>query len=130
LKKAIKIGDILLITLVIGAIGGSMYRMYFQDADSRDAVVSVSNEVVRVFSQSELMGLEIYTIPMGKGKAEIEVDGGKVRVLPMARDLCPRGICSATGWIKRNGSSIICMPNRLVIQLNVDTRQSGIDAVA
>jgi hypothetical protein len=130
LKKAIKIGDILLITLVIGAIGGSMYRMYFQDADSRDAVVSVSNEVVRVFSQSELMGLEIYTIPMGKGKAEIEVDGGKVRVLPMARDLCPRGICSATGWIKRNGSSIICMPNRLVIQLNVDTRQSRIDAVA
>jgi hypothetical protein len=130
LKKAIKIGDILLITLVIGAIGGSMYRMYFQDADSRDAVVSVSNKVVRVFSQSELMGLEIYTIPMGKGKAEIEVDGGKVRVLPMARDLCPRGICSATGWIKRNGSSIICMPNRLVIQLNVDTRQSRIDAVA
>lgn len=107
-----------------------MYRMYFQDADSQGAIVSVSNEVVRVFSGSELMGQEIYTIPMEKGTAEIEVDGGKVRVLPMTRDLCPRGICSATGWIKRTGSSIICMPNLLVIQLNVDTRKSRIDAVA
>lgn len=67
IEKAIKIGDIVLITLVIGAIGGSMYRMYFQDADSRHVVVSVSNEVVRIFSQSELMGQEIHTIPMEQG---------------------------------------------------------------
>jgi len=44
-----------------------MYRMYFQDADSRHVVVSVSNEVVRIFSQSELMGQEIHTIPMEQG---------------------------------------------------------------
>lgn len=130
MKRAIKIGDIVLIALVIGAIGSSTYRIYFQDADSRHAVVSVSNEAVRVFSESELMGQEIYTIPMEKGEAEIEVDGGKVRVLPMARDLCPRGICSATGWIKRNGSSIICVPNRLIVQLDIDTGRRRIDAVA
>jgi hypothetical protein len=76
------------------------------------------------------MGKNIYTIPIEKGKAVIEVDGGKVRVLPMTRDLCPRGICSAMGWIKRNGSSIICVPNRLIVQINVDTGRRRIDAVA
>ena len=120
----------LIIVLVLGIVTVLSNRIYFQDSDSRHAVVSVSNDVVRVLSESELTGKEIYTIPLEKGNAEIEVDGGKLRVLPMPRELCPKGICSSMGWIKRNGSSIICVPNRLIVQLSADTGGGRIDAVA
>lgn len=56
-------------------------------------------------------------VPLEKGEAIVEIDGGRARVLPLPRDICPDGICSRTGWISRPGQSIICLPNRLVVRI-------------
>lgn len=72
----------------------------------------------------------IVTIPLEWGEAQLEVKGGAVRLLPMPDSVCPRQICSHTGWIRRPGETIICIPNRLVIRLTgSDPSGLKVDAV-
>ncbi len=125
-----KIGDILIIVLLTVFIVFLTYRFYFQNSGSQGAVVAVDGKTVHSFSKNELAGEGIYTFEMKKGFAEIEINQGKIRVLPMPRELCPRGICSKMGWIKRAGTSIICLPNRLVVQIYGKEQIKLIDAVA
>jgi hypothetical protein len=45
---------------------------------------------------------------------KIEIRGGAIRV---AESDCPKGICKQAGWIRTPGRSIMCVPNRVLIQL-------------
>lgn len=59
--------------------------------------------------------------------AEIEVAHGKARLKPMPDWVCPRHICSDTGWISMNGGqAIICAPNRLIIYFEHSTELDGV----
>ncbi len=49
-------------------------------------------------------------------------------MLPLSRELCPRGICSHTGWISRNYQSIVCVPNRIIVAFS-DKKLDGVDGV-
>jgi len=51
-----------------------------------------------------------------------------VRLLPIKKELCPRGICAHTGWISRNFQSIVCIPNRIVVSFS-DKKLDGVDGV-
>jgi len=48
------------------------------------------------------------------GKSYLEVTGGRVRMLDSA---CPDKLCVKTGWISSTGESIVCLPNRVVIEI-------------
>ena len=58
-----------------------------------------------------------YSFPydQGRHRAVLEIEGGRVRMLPLPEELCPRGICAHTGWIDRSYESIVCLPNRIMI---------------
>lgn len=89
--------------------GGRMQQKY--------AVVYVGNEQVVELSLSESDRYQ-YSYAFGEEgqyQAVIEVEGGKVRMLEMGSDLCPRGICSHTSWITHPYESIVCLPNRIMI---------------
>jgi len=61
------------------------------------------------------------------GVATIEMRDGAVRLVPTAEYSCPERICLRTGWIRRPGEAIICVPNKLVVR--IEGREDGIDAV-
>jgi hypothetical protein len=44
----------------------------------------------------------------------IEIKSSRVRI---AESDCPRGICRHAGWVSAFGRSIVCIPNRLVVEL-------------
>lgn len=48
------------------------------------------------------------------GKSYLEVAGGRVRMVDSA---CPDKLCVKTGWISSPGESIVCLPNRVVIEI-------------
>lgn len=58
-----------------------------------------------------------YSFPYAQGRqrAVLEIEGGRARLLPLPEELCPKGICSHTGWISRSYESIVCLPNRIMI---------------
>jgi len=60
------------------------------------------------------------------GQMQIEVKGGKVRV---AKADCPQHICVNMGWIKYSGQTIVCAPNKVLIELK-STGSPLLDAVA
>ena len=81
------------------------------------AVVHIDNEQVAEFSFSPDDETQ-HSIPFGPNnehEAVLEVKDGRVRMLPMSTDLCPRGICSHTGWIEKGYETIVCVPNRIVV---------------
>lgn len=53
------------------------------------------------------------TVTGPAGENEITVSGGEVRV---TRAGCPDQICVKHGPLRRNGSPIVCLPNRLSIE--------------
>lgn len=92
--------------------------------------VYVNNELVMELSFNDETEQTV-SFPFGENKehvAVLEISGGKVRMLPLSPELCPRGICSHTGWISRSYQSIVCVPNRIIVSFS-DKKPDGVDGV-
>ena len=92
--------------------------------------VHVDNEFVMEISFAENTD-RLVNIPFGKDgehTAVLEIEDGKVRMLPISEALCPRGICSHTGWISNDYQSIVCVPNRILVTFS-EKRDNGLDGV-
>jgi len=60
------------------------------------------------------------------GTAEIEIRAGKIRI---AKSRCPRQICEHAGWIADPGQTIVCVPNRIIIEIAGTHAVTKYDAV-
>ena len=60
------------------------------------------------------------------GKTEIEVRDRRVRVI---NPPCKRKICAQTGWIDKPYQTIICVPNRVVIELLGGAGKDELDGI-
>ncbi|HHV57976.1 MAG TPA: NusG domain II-containing protein [Firmicutes bacterium] len=103
---------------VIRANGGAA-------APAEAVVVRAGKEVLRV----SLARPGLYEVPLVRGEAVVEVAPGRVRMRPMPRSICPRGICSETGWISTPAQTIVCVPNLLSVRLT-GVRDGAVDALA
>lgn len=101
------------------------------DSGQRYISVHVDNEFVMEISFDDSTNRQV-EIPFGadgENIAILELGEGKVRMLPMDKELCPRGICSHTGWISRDYQSIVCVPNRIVVAFSEQKQDDGVDGV-
>jgi hypothetical protein len=92
-------------------------------ADSRlEVSVSANGEEVLV----RPLGEDTFelTVPGYAGDSYLEISGGRVRMVDSA---CPDKLCVRTGWISRPGESIVCLPNRVVIEIK--SGEGGPDVV-
>lgn len=67
----------------------------------------------------------------GEHSAVIEIENGRIRMVPLDEGLCPKAICSHTGWIEYSYESIVCLPNQIMIVFNEPSpgEDEGIDGV-
>ena len=70
-----------------------------------------------------------YTITGANGGTNLLViEDGAARIEEAS---CPDGVCVHTGRIRRNGQSIVCLPNQAVVEIVSDTENSsGVDMTA
>lgn len=70
-----------------------------------------------------------YTITGANGGTNLLViEDGAARIEEAS---CPDGVCVHTGRIRRNGQSIVCLPNQVVVEIVSDTKNSsGVDITA
>ena len=88
-----------------------------------EAVVTVDGATVAALPLSEDA---VLTVGEGQGFSNVvEVSGGRVRVSDAD---CPDRLCVRTGWVSRDGESIVCLPHKLV--LTVRGGEAGPDAVS
>lgn len=65
------------------------------------------------------------TLALPTGPVTVEVVPGKG--IHIADTNCPRKTCRHQGWARRPGETIVCLPNRLVIE--IEGEEGGYDAV-
>lgn len=66
-------------------------------------------------------------VVLSNGAMVVEVKDGRVRVKDSD---CPRRICLHTGWIQHPGETIVCVPNKIVIEIEASGSTPSLDAVA
>ena len=117
--RYLKWGDWLLITGVIAASILSI-PLLRPAAQGRVVLVRVGDTVVRELALNRDQSLVV----AGRlGETEIEVRDGRVRVV---RSPGPYKICIKRGWISRPGEALICLPNRITVEI---PGEAGYDAL-
>ncbi|MEQ6377184.1 NusG domain II-containing protein [Bacillaceae bacterium S4-13-58] len=82
------------------------------------AVIKVENEVIKTIPLTGHEGVEIFDVyPHPDEVNTIEVNGEKIRVKAAN---CPDQVDVLTGYISRPGETIVCLPHKMVIEIQSD----------
>lgn len=119
-------GDKLLIVFVFILALGSMGYIRKQGLSNRDKYVSIQvngKEIKKIIFDSNLVG---NTIPIETefGYNLVEIGDNQVRVIEAD---CPDKIDVKQGYISRIGETIVCLPNKMVVEIKGVDNTDGID---
>jgi hypothetical protein len=104
--------DILLVAVLIALPGWALIRSWRAGHDQSVAYIYRDNRLLGVY---QLDRPQVVVIgDKARPDMKIEIKAGAIRV---AESNCPKGICKRAGWVRTPGRSIICVPNRVVIEL-------------
>lgn len=117
--RYLRFGDWLLILGVI-ALSILSVPLLHSVAKGKVALVRVGNSIVEELD----LNRDQHLVVSGRlGETEIEVKGGRVRVV---RSPGPWKLCIKRGWISRPGEILVCLPNRVTVEIPGDV---GYDAL-
>ncbi len=104
--------DLILIILAVSvaAVGIFLYRAF--GGKGERVVVTDNGEVVAEYKLSE--DIETVLKTQNGGENILSVKGGKAEIISAS---CPDKICCNHRPIEREGESIICLPNKLVVSV-------------
>lgn len=119
--------DIILIISVLLLSAAALFYLFVL-RDSGDVVkVTVDGTDYGTYSLTENTVHEIVTGKDGENLNRFVISNGKVY---MEEATCPDGICVAHRPVFRDGESIVCLPNRVVITVITDKGNDSADIVA
>jgi hypothetical protein len=125
-----KKGDLLVVSVVLlFALALLVVRALPAAAGDKVLYIERNGEIIEKIPLSDSLSERI-TIDISGGEANIEIEDGRVRMLPLSKKLCPQGICSHVGWVERPGEAIVCLPNRLVLTIAGGEQEEILDGVA
>lgn len=87
-------------------------------------IAYVDGEEVGRWSLEETVDVVLQT---ATGQNRLMIEDGRAYVTEAD---CPDGICVKQGKISRTGQTIVCLPHKLVIEIEGEAEENGIDAVA
>lgn len=103
--------------IIIGLIllGSGLAIFWFKAAVRPDSALAKQALVYRenkLLRQIDLRQDRV--IDVLDGKMQLEVKAGKIRVLQAD---CPHKVCMNMGWIQYSGQTIVCTPNRVLLEI-------------
>lgn len=121
MKKA----DIILIAVVAVVAGILLLFLYASDNNGAYVQIEIDGKVVETLPLDTNQTREILTD--GNGKNILTIEDGYAK---MTDANCPDGLCKNQKRISRNGESIICLPNKVVVSVVNESDSDSVDAVA
>ena len=109
--------DLILIVAILLILAIAAVALFFLMQEGDTVVVLVDGEVWGEYALGEDQAIEIRT---DTGYNLLVIQGGKASVKEAS---CPDGICSAHRPVNREGESIICLPNRVVVEIRSNDRE-------
>lgn len=118
-------GIIIVSVLFFGILIGIFVLFTQQEGDW--VQIRVDGEVVKEYKLTE----EIDEVINGyNGTNHIVIREGKARIIDAT---CPDGLCTKMKQIDKSGQSIICLPNKLVVEIGSDEmshdKQNDVDVI-
>lgn len=115
-------GDKCLIVLVLllSLVGIYFVKNYSTNSGSKYVSVQVDGKEIKKISFGANMIGKTIDIETEFGYNKIEIGDGKVRVIEAD---CPDKLDVKQGWISNKGEIIVCLPNRMVIEIKSETSE-------
>lgn len=88
--------------------------LYLLAPAGRTARVYLDGELVRTIRLDRITGALSFSVEGPAGVSVIQAEPGRIRV--SSAD-CPDQVCVRQGWVSTSAAPIVCLPNRLVIEL-------------
>lgn len=101
-----------IILLIISLLILGIFKLNNKN-NPKKAVVYYDNSKVLTIDLSDLKKEE-YIINGYNGDIKIEKENGQIRVV---EEISPKHLCSKQGWINKSYETIICLPNKVVIDI-------------
>ena len=119
-NDVIFISCLLILTVIVGLF-------VYLSGESGDAVsVYIDGDLYGSYPLSVNTSVDIVTGEDGQGLNVLVIEDGRARVEYAS---CPDGICAAHKPISREGESIVCLPNRVVVSVKTETNEDGVDII-
>ena len=109
-KKKLKIGDYAIV-LIVGALIIFLFSRFFFNK-SRESRVEVTGKAFQKYY--DINENRVINVEGPLGTTTIIIEGGEVRVEDSP---CREKICVKMGRKKRVGEQIICVPNRVIVEI-------------
>ncbi len=112
--------------LALICVIGMLYLFVFRESGNT-VKVTVDGELYGTYSLSQDMAEDIITGENGGQLNRLIISDGKAY---MEKASCPDGICVAHRPIFRDGESIVCLPNKVVVTVFTENDTDAPDIVA
>ena len=110
--------DIVFIAALLALIAIAILLLLLFRTNGDTVIVRIDGSVFGTYSLNENKKVEIKS---GDGYNVLVIEDGRAFVESAS---CPDGICSAHRAIRYNGESIICLPNRVVIEIRSQSKNT------
>lgn len=118
-RKLLRLRDIFIIVFIIAAVF-VFYALLPESGET--AVVSHNGDVIAEISL-DVSGE--YAFPQVGGMVFTAGNGA----VSVTESSCGDKTCMRTGKISRRGEAIICVPNKVIVEIKGSTKESDVDAV-
>lgn len=110
----VRFQDVLLSVAVVSVSFWSIFAVNNVSSDNSANLVIYQNGVI--IKEESLSESKTIKLPVTGGNISIEIKPGNgVRIL---ESFCPAKVCIHTGWIKHPGETIICLPNKILLEIS------------
>ncbi|MBO7149162.1 MAG: NusG domain II-containing protein [Clostridia bacterium] len=123
-RNKIRNDIIFVAVLLFAAVVGILYLFVFRESGNT-VKVTRGGELYGIYSLSEDITEDIHTVNGGLNRLVIK--DGKAFVDSAS---CPDGICVAHPPVFRNGESIVCLPNKVVVTVISENDGDSPDIIA
>ncbi len=124
-KRSIRNDFILIVFILIIAAVGLIYLNFFRDTGNMVSV-SIDGKFYGSYSLSQDITEDIYSGENNQNHNRLVISDGEAYVESAT---CPDGICVAHKPVFRDGESIVCLPNRVVITVFTADKTDSPDVI-
>ncbi|MDO4312740.1 MAG: NusG domain II-containing protein [Eubacteriales bacterium] len=122
MKIEVKKKDLVLIIIIICvALCAYLSHQLLKETGAGDVIVKVDGEITGTYDLNEDQEISI-----NNGSNLLEIKNGRANMIEAD---CPDRLCVHQKAISASGENIICLPNKIIVEIKSKT-ESGFDAVA
>lgn len=108
--------EVIIILIIMGCAFIVFMINNYNASNKRIVTITIENKLIKQEEINDKTS-EIIKVPLHGETIKIDISKGRVRIPRLPDHICPNGICTATGWIKNPGETIVCLPNKMIVEI-------------